>query len=191
MTRSFDGAPIPNDVLARVLAATAVAPSAGNVDALDLVTLVGPEQTERYWSTTMPDEEARRRFGWPGLFQAPVLVLAYVWPDAYPQRYAEPDKVATGLGAGVEAWPVPYWWVDGGGALTALLLAAEAEGLGACLFGQFSHEPALSRALGVPDDRRALGTIALGWPTPGGHRRGRSAGRPRREDIDRVHPGAW
>ena len=114
-------------------------------------------------------------FPWPGLLRAPVLVLPYVSPQGYVDRYAEADKSDTGLGDGAERWSVPYWWVDGGAAVMALLLAAEAAGLGALLFGQFDHEPTLAAHLGVPEGRRALGTVALGHPGAGDRR---SAVRP-------------
>ena len=138
----------------------------------------------------MPDPAARSQFRWPGLLTAPVLVVAYVRPDSYTERYAEPDKDATGLGTDTSTWPVPYWWVDGGAAVEHLLLGAAAAGLGACLFGQFEHEPAVRTAFGVPDDRRAVGTVALGWPSPDDEP-GRSATRPRPALDQIVHRSRW
>src|SRR3546814_6677666 len=72
----------------------------------------------------MPDADARSRFRWQGLLHAPVLIVPYVRPEDYADRYAEVDKAATGLGTGVDVWPVPYWWVDGGAVVQNLLLAA-------------------------------------------------------------------
>jgi nitroreductase len=122
-----------------------------------------------------------------------VLVIPVVDEAAYVTRYAEPDKAASGLGAGVGAWPVPYWWVDAGAAVMAVLLAATAEGLGSLLFGQFGHEPAVAARFGLPGDRRAVGAIALGWPSPAAATSSRSAsagrGRPRLDEV--VHRGAW
>jgi nitroreductase len=163
------------------------APSAGNVQAVDLVVLEGAD-TERYWSVTLPSER-RTSFRWPGLVAAPVLVLVAVTPSRYPERYAEPDKAATGRGSGLDAWPVPYWWVDAGAAIEHLLLAAAHHGLGACLFGAFDHEPAVAAALGVPDDVRLVATVALGWPEDS--EPGRSAGRARRPLADVIHRGGW
>ena len=120
---------------------------------------------------------------------APVVIVPLACKDAYLDRYAEPDKAATGRGAGEGAWPVPYWWVDGGAALQNLLLACTAAGLGTCFFGQFEHEPAVREAFGVPDDRRALGTVAVGWPAP--DEPGRSAARPRRPLEHIVHHDRW
>jgi nitroreductase len=120
-----------------------------------------------------------------------VLVIPVVRPGAYPERYAEPDKERTGLGQDLDAWRVPYWWVDGGAAVMALLLAAESAGLGALLFGQFEHESAVAALLGIPGDRRALGTVALGWPRPDGRSSSASARRGRAPAATRVHHGAW
>ena len=115
--------------------------------------------------------------------------MALVRADTWVERYAEPDKAAHGLGAGEDAWPVPYWWVDGGMAVEHLLLGAVDAGLGACFFGLFDHEPAVFAALGVPDGWRALGTIALGHPAP--DEPGLSASRPRRTVDEVLHRGGW
>ena len=107
------------------------------------------------------------------------------------RRYAEPDKARTGLGEGVDAWSVPYWYVDTAFSAMVTLLAAVDEGLGACFFGQFEHEPAVKAALGIPADRRCVGTIALGYAGADGDRRSFSATRPRRSLDDVVHRGGW
>ncbi len=79
--------------------------------------------------------------------------------------------------------------MDGGAAVENLLLAAVDEGLGALLFGLFDHEAIVLDAFGVPEGRRALGTIALGHPVP--DEPGRSSSRPRRTQDDVVHRGCW
>lgn len=189
MVRSFEPHPIDDEVLERVLAAANRAPAAGNTQALDLLVLRGPTETARYWDVTLaPDKRAT--FRWPGLLQAPVLVLPCVRADAYVERYGEDDKRRTGLGEGRDRWAVPYWHVDGGMATMLLLLAAEDAGLGALFFGIFDHEPAVRAAFGIPADVQPLGTVALGHPA-GGDGPGRSAGRPRRPLGEVVHDGRW
>ena len=188
MVRDFTGDPVPDDLLDRLLDLARRAPSAGNTQPWSFLVLRG-DDVDRYWATTMADPGARERFRWQGLLRAPAVVIPYVRPAAYPERYAEHDKAATGLGVAIDAWPVPYWWVDGGAVVQNLLLAATAAGLGACLFGQFEHEHAVRATFGVPDDQRALGTIALGWPAP--DEPGRSVGRPRPALDDVVHRGFW
>src|SRR5688572_18317494 len=96
MVRNFTDATVDESSLARVLDAARRGPSAGKVQGLDLVVLVGTEETQRYWSVTLPDPLG---FRWQGLLRAPVLVVPVVDPGAYAARYAEPDKAATGLGS--------------------------------------------------------------------------------------------
>ncbi|MBN2622276.1 MAG: nitroreductase family protein, partial [Acidimicrobiales bacterium] len=140
------------------------------------------------WDVTLPPSR-RTTFRWQRLLDAPVVVVPLVAPGAYAERYAEPDKQATGLGAGVGAWPVPYWWVDGGMAVHGLLLAAVDAGLGALFYGLFDDEAQVLGALGVPGGWRALGAVALGWPAP--DEPGRSARRPRPPVRAVIHRGGW
>lgn len=188
MVRDYTAEAVPVRLVDQLLDLARRAPSAGNTRPCSFLVL-RDEDVDTYWATTMPDPATRAGFRWQGLLRAPVLVVPYVRPDAYPQRYAEADKATTGLGAGVDAWPVPYWWVDGGAVVQNLLLAATAAGLGACLFGQFEHEAAVRTAFGVPDDQRALGTVALGWPAV--TEPGRSADRPRPALDEIVHRSRW
>lgn len=186
MVRAFTTAAVDPGVLTELLDLSRRAPSAGNTQPWELLVLTGAE-TARYWSATLG--ERRAGFRWQGLLAAPVLIIPYVRPDAYVERYAEEDKRPTGLGSGTPAWSVPYWWVDGGAMVENLLLAATAAGLGACLFGQFEHEAAVRDAFSVPDDRRAIGTVAVGHPAP--DEPGRSARRPRPPLDEVVHRGRW
>jgi nitroreductase len=188
MVRSFTAEPVDGAVLDAVLDLARRAPSAGNSQGTDLLVLDQPETTARYWDVTLPPPR-RDRFAWPGLLTAPVLVVVWVSPAAYVARYAEPDKATTGLGAAAGAWPVPYWFIDGGMVVDQLLLALTDAGLGACFFGLFEHEPALQAAFGVPEPWRGIGTIAVGHPAP--DRPSPSAGRPRRPLPDVVHRGSW
>lgn len=187
MTRSFTDESVDSDVIDRMLDLARRGPSAGKTASLDFLVLEG-EQTARYWDATLAPER-RSGFPWPHLLDAPVLVIPWVEPDAYVRRYREADKVSTGLGASEDAWEVPYWWVDGGAAAMTLLLAAEAAGLGALLFGLFEHENAVRAAFGVPDGRRAIGAIALGHAAQ--DRPSVSAKRERVAFDEIVHRGGW
>ncbi len=193
MVRAFRPDPIPSDVLDRVVGAALRAPAAGNSDGTDLVVLEGPEHTRRYWDITLPNAESRERFGHPRLLDAPVLAVVLADANAYLRRYRESDKAATGLGESADRWPVPYWTVDASFAAMLVLLAATNEGLGALFFGIFQREAELLHALGVPDRRQAIGTIALGWPDveADSARPGRSADRPTRAFDEIVHRGHW
>jgi nitroreductase len=188
MVRSFSPRPIPPEVLTQVLDLARRVPAAGNTQGLDLVVLEG-EETQRYWKTSLPDEQ-RATFPWPGLLDAPVLIIPVGSPSAYIERYSEPDKARTGLGAGEAAWGVPYWYVDTAFAAMITLLAAVDAGLGALFFGQFEHEHALKLALGIPEDRRPVGTIAIGYAAEE-QRSSVSSRRPRRRLDEVVHRGGW
>lgn len=188
MVRAFTGEPVAPTVVDGLVDLARRAPSAGHSQGWAFVVLEGPDQTARYWDVTLPPER-RSSFRWPGLVSAPVLIVCLVRPGTWVERYAEPDKASTGLGAAEDAWPVPYWWVDAGAAVEHLLLGAVDAGLGACFFGLFDHETAVLAALGVPDGWRAVGTVALGHPAP--DEPGRSADRGR-HDLDEVlHRGGW
>jgi nitroreductase len=183
MTRSFDGRPVAPALLDELVDLASRAPSAGKTQGWHLVVLEG-QGTARFWDAALPVPK-RAGFAFPGLVAAPVLALAVAEPDAYVRRYAEADKAASGLGAGTDAWPVPYWTVDASMAVMTLLLAAEQAGLGALFFGVFHGEAEVRAALGIDDRHEIVGAIALGWPAPD-LRPGRSARRPRRAPTDRI-----
>lgn len=190
MCRSFRPDPVDPRLLDELVELASRAPSAGKAQGWHLVVLEGPD-TERFWTHAFP-EERRVGFAWPGLFRAPVIALACADPEAYVRRYAEDDKRATGLGAGVEAWPTPYWTVDASMSLMTLLLAAEDAGLGALFFAVFRGEQELRHELGLPADVQVLGAVALGWPADDARERaGRSAGRRRRAAAEIIHRGGW
>ena len=188
MVRSYDGRPVAPEALDRVLDAARRGPSAGNSQPVDLLVLTETEDRARFWELSFPVPEARARFRWQGLFEAPVVVIPLVEPEAYARRYAQPDKARTGL-ADLDAWPVPYWWIDGGAAVENLLLAVVAEGLGALFFGLFVHQAEILDAFGVPAGHRALGAVALGHPAP--DEPGRSSALARRGLEEIVHRGRW
>lgn len=188
MCRSFRPEPVDPGLLERLVELASRAPSAGKTQGWHLVVL-HDDETDLFWRHAFPAER-RDGFRWPGLFEAPVIALPFADPDAYVERYREPDKARTGLGAGAESWPTPYWTVDASMALMTLLLAAEDAGLGALLFAVFHGEAAVRRELGVPDGLQLLGAVALGWPAgtvPGGV----SAARSRRRPEEIVHRGGW
>ena len=189
MVRAFLDRPIPDDELAEILDLARRAPSAGHTAATEFVVLTGSSR-DRYWNITLPDHR-RASFTFPSLPDAGALVLLLTRPDAYSERYAEPDKARTGLGAGVEAWPVPFWWVDAGAVAQNLLLIATDRGLGACLFGTFDHESDVREALEIPPDRRIVAVIALGYPDHSSGQEGRSARRRRPDASSIIHRDSW
>lgn len=196
MTRDFLPDPIPEGILEQFVDLAARAPSAGKTQGWHLLVLTGAE-TARFWDLSLPVEK-RVNFRWPGLLRAPVIALALADPTAYVERYSEPDKARTGLGESVEAWPTPYWTVDGSMAMMTLLLAAQDQGLGTLLFGVFNAEAEIRESLDIPEELQILGAIAIGYRadlTDGagstGGASGRSAARPRRSPEEIIHRGRW
>src|SRR5687768_9605542 len=110
MVRAFTPEPVDPGIVDHLVDLARRAPSAGNSQGMAYLVLEGSD-TGAYWDVSLPAER-RATFGWPGLVDAPVLIVVLVRPSAWVERYAEPDKASTGLGGSEGAWPVPYWWVD-------------------------------------------------------------------------------
>jgi nitroreductase len=192
MTRAFETTPIDSATLDELVELSARAPSAGKTQGWHLVVLEG-QQTSSFWDATMPAVR-RESFRWKYLLSAPVIALPLADAKAYTDRYAEPDKVQTGLGAGRSAWPVPYWTIDTSMSVMTLLLAAEDVGLGALFFGVFRGERELRQVLGIPAELELLGAVALGYPrapSDGSSVPARSSGRSRRKPARIIHRGRW
>jgi nitroreductase len=188
MTRHFDPQPLEPEIVDHLLAAALRAPAAGNAQGRDFVVLEGAEQTARYWETATDTDWRRRAPRYPGLSKAPVIVLPYVDPQAYADRYAEADKAATGTAP--DSWPVPFWMVDAAFAVMTLLLGAEDAGLGSAFLGNFRGDAGLRAELGVPEGPVWLGAVLLGrraLPDPPT----RSARRSRRSFDEAVHRNGW
>ncbi|MGB0112675.1 MAG: nitroreductase family protein [Ilumatobacteraceae bacterium] len=197
MTRAFDERPVDPELLDELVDLAARAPSAGKTQGWHLVVLEG-EDTSMFWDSTLPAVR-RDSFRWQRLLSAPVIALPLADSKAYVDRYSEPDKAQTGLGAGAGAWPVPYWTIDTSMAVMTLLLAAEDVGLGALFFGVFRGERELRQRLGIPAGLELLGAVALGYPSDASDGvatgsvsgPGASAGRRRRRSGQVIHRGRW
>lgn len=190
MTRAFRPDPLPDGVLDDLVDLASRAPSAGKTQGWHLLVLEG-EQTARFWDVTLPAER-RETFRWRRLLDAPAILLPFADPDAYVERYAEPDKARSGLGETVDAWPAPYWTIDASMAVMTLLHAAEQHRLGALFFGVFRGETELRAELGVPRGLQLLGAIALGFAADDDATgTGRSAARKRRAPGEIIHRGRW
>ncbi len=188
MVRAYATTPIPDDVLSSIAWAAQRTPSAGNTDALDILLLAGSAEVGSYWDVTLP-EERRQAFKWRALVDAPALMVLWTRPEAYVQRYSESDKSQQALGESQDAWPVPYWWVDAGGAALAMQLAAQDAGIACLFFAVGAHEQAVRERFGVPDDLRAVGAITLGYPVA--DESGSSVSRDRRDSLEILHRGIW
>jgi nitroreductase len=163
MVRSYDpDRPVPRPLIDDLLALAVRAPSAGYTQGWRFVVLESSEARAAFWAATAsgpPDGWVRR------LRQAPVLVLCLSDRQAYPDRYAEPDKGWTDRDEA--RWTVPYWHVDTGMAALLLLLAAHDVGLGACFFGVPAERvEAVGAAFELRPPLWPVGVVSLGWPAP-------------------------
>jgi nitroreductase len=188
MCRHFLDRPVPPELVDQLLDRAMRAPSAGHTQGWAFLVLEGREQTSRFWSTDA-DAAWLARPDHPGVLHAPVLILPFCNSQAYLDRYAAPDKTATGL-AGVEAnaWPAPYWLIDTAFATMLLLLGAVEEGLGALFFRTHGDPARLRAEFGVPPGWEPIGVVAVGWPAPSGPANRRRSRRPP-EEV--VHRGCW
>ncbi len=90
-------------------------------------------------------------------------IVISVSEKVYRDRYDEPDKLAPD-GNAME-WPVPYWWIDAGASMMAVLLAAVDEGLTAGFLGVHKM-PELALLLGIPKTHYPIGVVTIGFPRP-------------------------
>ncbi len=182
--RYVPDAPVPAAALDRILDAGLRVPSAGFTQGVSLLVLEGAD-VDRYWSTTTDPGTPPDRW-LTGLRTAPVLVLVWTDPGAYLDRYAEPDKGWTDKDPA--RWTAPYWHVDAGMTVLAMLYAAVDEELGACFFGAPPERIAAIRAVhGVPVGQELVGVVSLGVPDDA-PRRSRRERRPAEEIL---HRGQW
>ena len=188
MVRSFEDRPVPRDVIERILANAQRAPSAGFSQGWAFLVLDGKDETERYWNTTMAAER-RTTFGWPAMFNAPLMIVCLSNKTQYIERYAMPDK---GWVDRSEAhWPAPYWDIDTGMAAMLILLTAVDAGLGALFFGIPPEKLATFHAtFGVPAELHPIGTVAIGYPKPV-DQPSASLKRGHRPEAEVIHRGQW
>lgn len=188
MVRNYTEDPVGREALERIAASALRAPSAGNSQAVAVIVVTDPQI--RAEIASIADEPAYVEAGFdPWISRAPAHVVISVSEKVYRHRYSEPDKL--GADGNEIEWPVPYWWVDAGASLMAVLLATVDEDLAAGFLGVHSL-PDLSALLGIPDDFSPIGVVTIGHPAP--DRRSGSLDRPKKTTADVVfhdHWGEW
>lgn len=185
MIRNYTVEPVDPVVLERVARAALRAPSAGNSQALGVVVVTDPDIRQRLAELAGEPVYVAAGFD-PWISGAPAHIVISVSEKVYRDRYSEPDKM--GPDGEPMVWPVPFWWVDAGAALMAVLLAAVDEGMGAGFLGVHSI-PDLAGAVGLPEDQTPIGIVTVGHPTA--DRRSSSLDRrPRTENVT-VHFDRW
>ncbi|VAV84161.1 hypothetical protein MNBD_DELTA01-787 [hydrothermal vent metagenome] len=135
--REFSGRDIEEDVLRRLLEVLRMAQSAANRQPWHFI-VVRDEQREAFNEVFTKD----------GFKAAPVLIVACAEPERAWER--KPDGRN-------------YAWVDVTIAVTEMIGAATAEGVGSCWVAAI--EPLkVKELLGIPDKIDVVGVIAMGYP---------------------------
>ncbi len=165
MVRHFTDEPVAPEAIARVLDLARRAPSAGFTQGQSFVVITQPETRREV--ARICDEEEYASMGFHSFIsEAPVVAIACVSESAYHRRYQEADKVDD---EGHESeWPVPYWFMDIGCSVMALLLAVVDEGLAAGFVGAptTTRMNELRRLVGIPDEVTPVGVIPIGHGAP-------------------------
>lgn len=183
MVRNYLPDPVDPGSIERIVEAGVRSPSAGFTQGQSFVVVTDEGLRRQIAALADEDEYTARGFD-PWISRAPVHIVIGVSEDAYHRRYSEPDK--TDAEGNEIDWPIPYWWVDAGASLMAVLLASVDEGLAAGFLG--THALAgLSALLGIPSDVTPIGIVTIGHPAP--DRRSGSLDRGRRPD--QVHRERW
>lgn len=183
MVRNYTNQPVDEETLDRIVEAGVRAPSAGFTQGQSFVIVTEDERRKRIAELAGEPDYVARGFD-PWVSRAPVHIVVCVSEAAYHRRYREPDKTDSS-GNEIE-WPVPYWWVDAGASLMAILLASVNEGLAAGFLGAQSLD-GLSTFLGLPDEVTPIGIVTVGHPAP--DRRSSSLARGRRPGT--IHRERW
>ncbi|MFP3914383.1 MAG: nitroreductase family protein [Actinomycetota bacterium] len=185
MVRNYTGEPVDPAALERVAASALRAPTAGFSQGQAVVVVTDPDTRAAIAAAAGEEEYVARGFD-PWISRAPAHLVLCMSEDAYHRRYRMEDKVGPD-GQEIE-WPVPYWWVDAGAALMAVLLAAVDEGLGAGFLGTHALDD-LRGLLGIPDEYTPIGIVTLGHPAP--DRRSSSLDLGRRPIDTVLHRERW
>jgi len=180
MVRRYRPDPVDPPALDRIAAAATRGPSAGNSQGVVVVVVTDRERRAAIADLAGEAGYVQRGFD-PWLSPAPAHLILCVEPRRYRDRYAEADKDPSALA-------IPWWWVDGGAALSLMLLAAVDEGYGAGFLG--GHRLAgIHGLLGIPGDVAVVGLVTVGVPAP--DRRSSSLRRGRRPDAELIHIERW
>jgi nitroreductase len=186
MHRAFLPDPLPDAQVERIANVIRHSPSGGFSQGGSVVVVTDPDvrlAIARAFTDEHPDADS----GYIAV--APVHLVISANEELYHARYNEPDKLAVTGGVELE-WPVPYWFVDAGALMMAVLMAAIDEGLASAFIGHPDQKRILDELIGLPPEVVPIGVALIGKPgeTPDIGSRLRSR---RRAPGDLVHWNRW
>jgi nitroreductase len=159
--RRFEDGGVPRETIERIARLAQRAPSAGFSQGQRMVVVTDPER-RRAVAAACGEEYYTDVFG-PWISECAAQFVPCVSEDIYHRRYQEPDKLQDD-GTEID-WPIPYWWVDVGGTMQNIWLAAVNEGLG-CGFVGTDDLDRLRGVLGIPAEFTPIGVMPVGRPLP-------------------------
>lgn len=147
-TRAFDTSrSVDREIIERILEAGRLAPSACNAQPWHFIVVDEPELKDK-----VADAASARLLGMNHFTkQAPVHIVVI----------EEKVNLSSGIGGIVK--DKHFAFLDIGIAAAHICLAAESEGLGTCILGWFG-ESKMKKLLNVPDSKRIVLDIILGYP---------------------------
>lgn len=185
MVRNFTDEPVPDEVIARIIAAGQRAPSAGFSQGVVYVVVTNADT--RLQIGEIAGEENYVAGGFDRFISgAPVQVVICTSEQVYHDRYNEPDKKPEGEDE--IDWPIPYWHTDAGASMMAILLAATNEGLGSAFIGVMDPTR-LQDLLGIPEEYLPIGLAMIGHAAPDKKSGSLTRGRRALEDV--LHRERW
>lgn len=184
MVRNYTGDPVDRATVERLVDRARRAPSAGFSQGQRFIVVTDGDRRRAIAGLAGEDAYVRKGFD-PWISRAPVHIVPCADEGAYHRRYAEPDKGGPGT---AHRWPVPYWYVDAGASLMALLLAVVQEGLAAGFLG-VHHLDGLRTLLDIPAEVHPIGVVTVGHGTE--DRRSGSLARGWRPLDDVLRWEAW
>jgi len=156
--RRFSGRDLTDDDMQLLVEAAHLAPSAGNLQPWEFVTVREKGNKQRL---------AEAAHGQSFIAEAPVVFVICAVPERSATRYGK---------RGVEL----YCLQDTAAAVQNLLLTAAHNGLGGCWVGAFDEKKA-AEAVGAPPGVRPVAIVPVGYPAES------PAPRPRRDLSEVVH----
>jgi nitroreductase len=188
MVRNYTDDAVDAEALDRIVEAGVHSPSAGFSQGQRFVVVTNEAQRVAIAHAAHEEEYVTDGFD-PWISKAPAHIVICVDKNAYLNRYSEADKAGEGGSPSTEEdWPVPYWWVDAGASMMAILLAAVDEGLAAGLLGSHNLEM-IHDVLGIPEDILIIGVVTIGHPAT--DRRSGSLARGWNDRSTVVHHDRW
>lgn len=155
--RKFTDQPVPHELIEKIVAAAAYAPSWKNTQITRYIAVEGEKKAALAGCTSL----------YPGngaiMEQAPMVIAVTLIKGR--SGYERDGSFSTPKGTGWQMYDV-------GVASEAFCLAAYEQGLGTVIMGLFDEEDA-ARVLGLPEDRELAALIPIGYPaeTPAAPRR--------------------